>query len=104
MARPLRINAPGLTYHVTARGNGRQDIYCDEADRATFLEQLAAVVEDYRIRCHAYCLMTNHYHLVVRTADANLSRALQHLNGSYAQRWNERHARVGHVFQGRFHA
>jgi putative transposase len=104
MARPLRINAPDLTYHVTARGTGRMPIYRDDQDRLTFLERLARVVEDCHLRCHAYCLMTNHYHLVVRTLDANLSRALQRLNGSYAQWWNGRHERSGHVFQGRFGA
>jgi len=104
MARPLRINGPGLTYHVTARGTGRMPIYRDDHDRLTFLERLAAVVEDYHLECHAYCLMTNHYHLVVRTLDANLSRSLQRLNGPYAQWWNGRHERSGHVFQGRFGA
>jgi putative transposase len=104
MARPLRINAPDLTYHVTARGTGRMPIYRDDQDRLTFLERLAEVVEDCHLKCHAYCLMTNHYHLVVRTLDANLSRALQRLNGPYAQWWNGRHERAGHVFQGRFGA
>lgn len=104
MARPLRINVPGLTYHVTARGTGRMSIYRDDHDRLTFLDRLATVVDDYRLECHAYCLMTNHYHLVVRTRDANLSRALQRLNGRYAQWWNRRHERCGHVFQGRFGA
>jgi REP element-mobilizing transposase RayT len=79
-------------------------IYLDDLDRGSFLQQLADVVTAYRLECHAYCLMTNHYHLVVRTLDANISRAIKHLNGPYAQRWNARHARVGHVFQGRFHA
>jgi len=104
MARPLRIQAPGLTYHVTARGTGRMAIYRDDRDRRTFLRLLAAIVAPYRLQCLAYCLMDNHYHLVATTLDANLSRAIKHLNGAYAQWWNHRHGRPGHVFQGRFGA
>jgi putative transposase len=104
MARPLRIQAPGLTYHVTARGVRRTSIYLDDDDRERFLRLLAEVVARYALRCHAYCQMTNHYHLAVTTTDANLSRAVQQLNGDYAQWWNWRHQRAGHVFQGRFHA
>ena len=102
MARPLRIQAPGLTYHVTARGNGRMDIYLDDVDRRHFLTIFARVVEHFGLRCHAYCLMTNHYHAALTTTDANLSRAIKQLNGEYAQWWNWRHQHVGHVFQGRF--
>ena len=102
MARPLRIQAPGLTYHVTARGTGRMTIYRDDRDRRTFLHLLAAIVAPYRLHCLAYCLMDTHYHLVTTTLDANLSRAIKHLNGTYAQWWNHRHGRPGHVFQGRF--
>jgi putative transposase len=102
MARPLRIQAPGLTYHVTARGTGRLTIYRDDRDRRTFLRLLAAIVAPYRLHCLAYCLMDTHYHLVATTLDANLSRAIKHLNGTYAQWWNHRHERPGHVFQGRF--
>jgi REP element-mobilizing transposase RayT len=104
MARPLRIQSAGLTYHVTARGVRRSDIYLDDDDRRHFLRILADVIERYELRCHAYCEMTNHYHLSLTTGDANLSRALQQLNSDYAQWWNWRHRRVGHVFQGRFHA
>jgi REP element-mobilizing transposase RayT len=104
MARPLRIQAAGLTYHITARGVRRTDIYLDDADRRRFLRLLAAVVQRYAVRCHAYCEMTNHYHLAVTTTEANLSRAVQQLNGDYARWWNWRHHRVGHVFQARFHA
>jgi putative transposase len=104
MARPLRINAPGLTYHITARGTGRMTIYRDDDDRLAFLDRLAQVVGSYGLECHAYCLMDNHYHLVVTTSGANVSRAVQHLNGPYGQWWNWRHRRVGHVFQGRFGA
>src|SRR5215217_1496981 len=80
MARPLRINAPGLTYHITARGTGRMTIYRDDHDRLAFLDRLAQVVRSYGLECHAYCLMDTHYHLVVTTGDANVSRAVQHLN------------------------
>lgn len=102
MARPLRIQAAGLTYHVTARGTGRMTIYADDADRRQFLSVLGEVAESEDLACHAYCLMPNHYHLVVTTAHPNLSRAFKQVNGGYAQWWNRRHERVGHVFQGRF--
>ncbi len=104
MARPLRIQAAGLTYHITARGVRRTSIFLDDVDRHRFLTLLADVVQRYALRCHAYCEMTNHYHLAVTTIDANLSRAVQQLNGDYAQWWNWRHERVGHVFQARFNA
>ena len=104
MARPLRIQLPGLSYHVHARGNGRMDIYLDDCDRRRFLALVADVIPAFNIDCHAFCLMTNHYHLVVTTREANLSRAIHDLNGRYGQWWNRRHGRVGHVFQGRFGA
>jgi REP element-mobilizing transposase RayT len=104
MARPLRIQFPGGIYHVTARGNGRQALFVDDIDCARFLGVLQAVVAEYRLLCHAYCLMTNHYHLLLETPEANLSRAMQQLNGVFAQRFNRRHERTGHVLEGRFHA
>ena len=102
MARPLRIQGPGLTYHITSRGVGRTRIYLDECDRRQFLSLLVEVVERYALICHAYCEMTNHFHLAITTTDANLSRAIQQLNGDYARWWNWRHERVGHVYQARF--
>ncbi len=102
MARPLRLQVPGGLYHVMARGNARQDIFLDDADRRRFLATLRSVVERLNVLCHAYCLMGNHYHLLVETPDANLSLALRQLNGVYAQGFNRRHERVGHLFQGRF--
>jgi REP element-mobilizing transposase RayT len=104
MARPLRIQAPGLTYHVTARGVRRSSIYLDDEDRERFLTLLARVVDRYALQCHAYCQMTTHYHVALTTTDANLSRAIRQLNGEYAQWWNWRHDRNGHVFQARFYA
>lgn len=102
MARPLRIEFPGAVYHVTARGNARQNIYLDDADRRLFLEVLSETVEKYNWVCHAYCLMDNHYHLLLETPDPNLSLGMRQLNGVYIQRFNRAHNRIGHVFQGRF--
>jgi REP element-mobilizing transposase RayT len=104
MARPLRIEFPGAHYHVTARGNRRQAIYEDDADRRLFLDVLGDVFEAFDWRCHAYCLMTNHYHLVVETPAGNLSRGMRQLNGVYTQKTNRRHRRSGHLFQGRYKA
>ena len=87
-----------------ARGNAKMAIYYDDADRRQFLATLETVVERFRIECHAYCLMPNHYHLVLRTLEPNLSAGMQYLNSVYAQWWNKRHTRVGHVLQGRFKA
>lgn len=102
MARPLRIEYDGALYHVTSRGNERRPIFKDDADRERFLDTLAQVTEHYRWICHAYCLMNNHYHLVVETPDGNLSKGMRHLNGVYTQSFNKSHDRVGHLFQGRF--
>ncbi|HEV2214226.1 MAG TPA: transposase [Terracidiphilus sp.] len=102
MARPLRIERAGGRYHVTARGNERKPIYRDDCDRVYFLELLAEASERLVIRIHAYVLMDNHFHLLVETPEANLSRAMQWLNVSYSVWFNRRHGRVGHLFQGRF--
>jgi REP element-mobilizing transposase RayT len=104
MARPLRIEFSGALYHVTSRGDGREDIFLDDRDREGFLDVLAEVSRRFALKLHAYCLMDNHYHLVAETPEANLSRALRQLNGVYTQRFNRRHGRVGHVFQGRYKA
>jgi REP element-mobilizing transposase RayT len=104
MARPLRIEFPGALYHVTARGDRRDDIYLDDEDRRAFLGLLGQVCQRFDWACHAYCLMTNHYHLLVETRQANLSRGMRQLGGVYTQRFNRRHGQVGHVFQGRYHA
>lgn len=104
MARPLRIQLPGLTYHVTGRGNGQMTIYVDDFDHHHFLETLEEVVDQHSVDCHSFCMMRNHYHLVVTTQKANISVAIKHLNEGYAQWWNRRHKHVGHLFQGRFGA
>ncbi|MCR4404247.1 MAG: transposase [Candidatus Acetothermia bacterium] len=104
MARPLRIEFPGAVYHVTSRGNALEEIYRDDADREAFLDVLAQAVERFHWLCHAYCLMGNHYHLLVETLQPTLSRGMRHLNGVYTQWFNRRHQRVGHLFQGRFKA
>src|SRR5215813_14162085 len=102
MARPLRIEYDGALYHVTSRGNERRAIFKDHVDRELFLNTLGQVTERFHWICHAYCLMNNHYHLVVETPDGNLSKGMRQLNGVYTQAFNRRHHRVGHLFQGRF--
>lgn len=102
MARPLRIEYPGAVYHITARGNAREDIFLEESDRYRFLDTLSRVVVRYNWLCHAYCLLDNHYHLLIETPDPNLSLGMRQLNGIYTQSFNRDHRRVGHVFQGRF--
>lgn len=104
MARPLRLEFGGALYHVTARGDGRENIFLADGDRHVFLEGLAEVWERFNWTVHAYCLMSNHYHLLVETPDANLSRGMRQLNGVYTQRFNRAYDRVGHVFQGRYKA
>ena len=104
MARPLRLELAGAFYHVTSRGDGREDIYRSDEDRVAWQETLSQVCERFNWVCHAYCQMGNHYHLVVETPDANLSKGMRQLNGVYTQQFNRHHQRVGHVFQGRFKA
>jgi REP element-mobilizing transposase RayT len=104
MARPLRIEFSGALYHVTARGNAREDIYREDADRQHFLMLLHNTVNRYDWYCHAYCLMDNHYHLLLETNTPSLSKGMKFLNGTYTQYFNRQHQRVGHVFQGRFKA
>ena len=102
MARPLRLEFAGALYHLTSRGNAKQDIYLDDADRRIFLRVLSETVTQFSWLLHAYCLMGNHYHLVAETQRPNLSRGMRNLNGQYTQQFNRRHGRVGHLFQGRF--
>jgi REP element-mobilizing transposase RayT len=104
MPRPRRIQAAGLTYHITGRGVRRSDIFLDDVDRGRFLKLLAGVVQVYDLRCHAYCEMTNHYHLAITTTSPNLSEAMYRLNGRFAQWWNWRHEQSGHLFHERYGA
>ncbi len=104
MARPLRLELSGGIYHVTSRGDGREDIFFSDADRLGWLEVFGEVCERFNWICHAWCQMTNHYHLLIETPEANLAKGMRQLNGVYTQRFNRVHGRVGHVFQGRYKA
>ena len=104
MARPLRIQYPGAFYHITARGNAYQNIYLDDKDRRIFLRNLADCLRTHRIICHAYCLMGNHYHLLLETPEGNLAAGMRDINGKYTQLFNARHKSVGHLLQGRYKA
>ncbi len=104
MSRPIRIEFPNALYHVTARGDRREDIFEDDFDRQTFLATLEQVITQFNWTCYAWCLMDNHYHLLIQTPEGNLSKGMRQLNGVYTQASNRRHQRVGHLFQGRFKA
>ena len=104
MSRPLRLEYPGALFHVTARGNARQDIFRDDRDRHFFLELLGKAVTRFAWILPAYALMPNHFHLVIQLTSETLSKGMQWLNGTYPQGFNRRHGRVGHLFQGRFNA
>ena len=104
MTRPIRVEYPGAVYHVTARGNERRRTFRDDEDRRLFLATLAEGVKQSGLRVHGYCLMPNHYHLLVETPRGNLSRAIGWLQTTYTIRFNHRHRRSGHLFQGRFKA
>lgn len=104
MVRPLRIEYAGAFYHVLNRGQRREPIVQEEPDRERFVSDLAKLAQQYGVRIHGYCLMTNHYHLILETPQANLSQAVQWLNVAYATYYNRRHRLCGHLFQGRFKA
>lgn len=104
MSRPLRLEHSGAIWHVTSRGNEKRDVFRDDEDRLGFLDVLGRTVELFGWRLHAYVLMGNHYHLLVETPVPTLSRGMRQLNGVYTQRFNRRHGRTGHLFQGRFKA
>jgi putative transposase len=104
MGRRPRIDHPGAFHHVTARGNAKAAIFVTSRDAEVFLATLGDVVRDRRWSCLAYCLMPNHYHLLIQTREANLSHGMHTLNATYARMFNAAHGRVGHVFQQRFHA
>ncbi len=102
MARPLRIEYPGAWYHVMNRGRRAEKIFHDRHDYQVFVELLEESWEMWNIRVAAYCLMTNHYHILVQTPDANISRSMRHINGVYTQRFNKRHRCDGQLFRGRY--
>ena len=104
MGRPPRVFGPGLLYHVVARGNRRDAVFLDHSDYEAYLHRLALYRARYAVTLHAYCLMPNHVHLVLGTAEAPLDRLMQCLQQSYTQHFNRRHGLVGHVFQGRYKA
>lgn len=104
MARPLRIAYPGAYYHVTSRGNEQKDVFKSRKDREKFLDYLMSATERYGAVIHVYCLMSNHYHLLLETPAGNLSQIMRHINGAYTTYFNVKRKRAGHLFQGRFKA
>lgn len=104
MPRPPRLEFAGAVYHVIARGNEQRDVFRSDSDRELYLRRLAHYRDRFRFRLYAYCLMSNHVHLALETGPVYLSRIVLALHGSYAQAFNQRHERVGHLFQGRYKA
>ena len=104
MARPLRIQYPGAWYHVTSRGNERKAIFRSKKDRERFLSYLESAHNRYGAIVHVYCLMKNHYHILLETPRSNLSQILHHINGAYTSYFNAKSERSGHLFQGRYKA
>ncbi len=102
MARPIRIEFHDGVYHIMSRGNAKAPIFLDDADRILFIDILAKTISVHKWLCQAYCLMNNHYHLLIETPEPNLSSGMHLLNGMYTQGFNKRHSRTGHVFQGRY--
>lgn len=102
MTRPLRIQFPGVLYHITNRGNERKAIFNDDIDQQIFLEILSQSVDTYNIHLHSFVLMENHWHLLAQTPLANLSEFMRHLNITYTSHYNRRHKRTGHFYQGRY--
>ena len=104
MARPLRINYSGAFYHVTSRGNERKNVFKSKRDREKFFEYLDSATQRYDAVIHAFCLMDNHFHLLIETPSGNLSQIMRHINGAYTTYFNVKRARSGHLFQGRYKA
>ncbi len=102
MARPLRIQYPDAVYHVTCRGNERQAIFKDDADRRSFLQILTQSLNIYTVKLHTYVLMINHFHLLIETPLGNLSEFMRKFNITYTSYYNRRHKRIGHLYQGRY--
>ena len=104
MSRPLRITYPGAFYHITARGNEQKPVFKSKRDREKFIEYLQSASERYNAVIHVYCLMDNHYHLMLETPSGNLPRIMLHINGAYTNYFNVKRGRAGHLFQGRYRA
>ena len=104
MARPLRIEYPGAFYHVTSRGNEQKDVFKSQKDREKFLSYVESAVVRYGAVVHTWCLMSNHYHLLLETPSGNLSQIMRHINGAYTTYFNVKRKRAGHLFQGRYKA
>lgn len=104
MSRPLRIEYPCAFYHITSRGNERKDIFKNEQDFVKFLTYIESAVQRYKAAIHVYCLMSNHYHLLLETPLSNLSQIMRHINGAYTTYFNRKRQRAGHLFQGRYKA
>ena len=104
MPRGPRVEAPGAIHHVVAKGNAGHAIVLNDTDRRAFLERLGGTVEKHRWSCLAYCLLDNHFHLIVETPEPNLGVGMQWLKSAYAQDFNHRHDRRGHLFGGRFYS
>jgi putative transposase len=102
MSRPLRIEYPDAWYHVMNRGRRSEKIFLDKNDYQAFIQVLIESTEMWNLRISAYCLMPNHYHLLVQTPDANIARCMRHINGVYTQRFNSRHRSEGQLFKGRY--
>ncbi|MBF0217542.1 MAG: transposase [Candidatus Omnitrophica bacterium] len=102
MSRPLRIEYPGAMYHVTSRGNEKKDIFYSPRDKDKFLEIISSSHDKFKIILHSFCLMTNHYHLLIETTKANLSKCMQFINSAYTNYFNKKRARYGHLFQHRY--
>ncbi|MCK4244138.1 MAG: transposase, partial [Candidatus Omnitrophica bacterium] len=102
MARPLRISYAGALYHIISRGNETREIFIDKRDRGKFLQCLKEIILRYNVKIHTYCLMDNHYHLIMETPHGNIVDAMHYLNSSYTVYFNSLHKRIGHLFQGRY--
>lgn len=102
MTRQLRIEFPGALYHIYTRGNAKNKIFIDDSDRIRFLRNLKETLDQFHYLCHGYCLMSNHYHILLETPEGNLSSGMHRLNCTYAKYFNCKYDLIGHVFQGRY--
>ncbi len=104
MTRPLRIEYSGAFYHITSRGNEKKNIFKNETDYKKLLSYFETATERYKAVIHVYCIMSNHYHLLLETPFGNLSQIMRHINGSYTTCFNKKYQRSGHLLQGRYRA